>query len=115
MTVTELVLEYARAAEQYGRTMDSRNHKATNREAKIIAACYRELRSRGKDEQRALLNLLEGDNEEYVQCWVAAHALEFAPEIGEPVLSKLAKKGSVVGFDARQTLERWREGGLKFP
>jgi hypothetical protein len=114
MTVTELVLEYACAAEQYGRFVGI-NSKTTNRQAAIIAGCYRELRARGKDEQRALLNLLEGNNEEFVRCWVGAHALEFAPEVGEPTLSELSKKPSFVGFVARETLGRWKEGQLKFP
>ena len=113
-TTTELIVEYARAAEEYGRSMSGPNYKWTNKEAKIIANCYRELRSRGTDEQMALLNLLDGDNGDYVRCWVGTHALEFAPEIGERVLSELVEKSDFVGFIARQALEQWKAGELNF-
>jgi hypothetical protein len=112
-TVTEIILEYARAAEEYGRSLGL-SHKPTNREAKIIANCYRELRSRGKENQIALLNLLDGDNEDSVKCWVGAHALEFAPVVGERVLTELAQKTNVIGFMAEETLRIWRYGELKF-
>ena len=49
-----------------------------------IAAVYRELRRRGPDDQGALLELLQHDDAG-VRLWAAAHALEFAPERGEPV------------------------------
>lgn len=47
---------------------------------------------------------------------MAAHALDFAPEKGEPVLESLAGvQGSLIGFDAEMTLKEWRKGELRFP
>jgi hypothetical protein len=58
--------------------------------------------------------LLE-DPDPGVRAWPAAHALEFAPELGENVLEALAAEGGLTGFDAEMTLEVWRGGTLKFP
>jgi hypothetical protein len=54
-----------------------------NENADRIAAIYRELRRRGAES--VLLTLLNS-RDEGVLAWAAAHALEFAPERGEPVL-----------------------------
>lgn len=50
-----------------------------------------------------------------VRVWAAAHALEFAPERGEPVLSHVAAEKGILSFNARMTLEVWRAGDLRFP
>lgn len=44
-----------------------------------------------------------------------AHALEFAPHQGERVLEELSAHAGLVGFDAKMTLQTWREGELRFP
>lgn len=107
----ELVARYARAARRHGHATLEETHVG-NSDADEIAAIYRELRTRGK--QATLLALLDV-NEPSVQVWVAAHALEFAPEEGEPVLARLAKDESVLGFTAKVTLDEWRDGRLRFP
>lgn len=112
-TDTELILEYTSAAEEYGRFI-GRNNKPVNRAATIIGDCYRELRSRGKESQNALLNLLDGDNDDSVRVWVGAHALEFAPEVGERLLTELSHKPDWLGFIAGETLRIWKLGELKF-
>jgi hypothetical protein len=45
-----------------------------------------------------------------------AHALDFAPEQGEAVLSALSEQyDGVAGFNAEMTLDVWRQGELRFP
>ena len=80
----------------------------------MIAAVYRELRTRGRDAQFALLPLLTHCNAS-VRCWAAAHALEFAPVKGEAALNELSMQGGLIGFSAEMTLEEWRNGALRFP
>ena len=80
----------------------------------MVADVYRELRARGAEAQSALLPLLDHENDA-VKCWAASHALEFAPERGEPVLTRLARGRLALAFSARQTLREWRNGNLSFP
>jgi len=107
----ELVARYAAAARRHGQATVTGTHTA-NADAVEIAAIYRELRSRRK--QSALLPLLDVD-EPGVQAWAGAHALEFAPEEGEPVLARLAEGDDLMAFDAKITLREWQAGRLRFP
>ena len=86
--------------------------RPANNEADLIAAAYRELRRHGSES--ALLVLLES-KDEGVTAWAGAHALEFAPEQGEPVLAKLAESPGLLGFGAQITPREWRAGRLPFP
>ena len=80
----------------------------------MVSAVYRELRARGKTAQNALLPLMT-DPDDAVRGWSAAHALEFAPEQAEPVLTALADSRGVSAFSAKMTLREWRKGNLSFP
>jgi hypothetical protein len=113
-TDAELVLDYADAAIDHGRSTTTDAERA-NASADTIATIYRELRRRGPESQAALLTLLDHLNPS-VRSWAAAHALEFAPPRGEPVLEKLARgPHGVVRLDAEMTLQEWRKGRLRFP
>jgi hypothetical protein len=110
MSTDELVAQYARAAERHGEA--TRVGEAANAEADLIAAAYRELRRR--QSESALLALL-GSQSEGIRAWAGAHALEFAPDRGEPVLAELAKSSGLIAFTAQMTLREWRAGRLRFP
>ena len=88
--------------------------RKVNQAADRIAAVYRELRERG--ERSALLVLL---SDEYlgVRAWAGAHALEFRPELGEPVLEQIVAddEPAIDAFNAAMTLQEWRSGRLRFP
>jgi hypothetical protein len=112
LEISELVARYEQAASEQRRASDA---KVANQKYAILAACYRELRKRGLDAQRALLPLLQSADDG-VRAWIAAHATEFAPEIAEKVLSEISEKEGEVAFNARMTLKVWRENGrLSFP
>ncbi len=114
-TLSRLIRRYEVAASKHGRaTLESRSTREVNRQHDVVARVYRELRSRGQESQMALLDLLDSPDRG-VQTWVAAHALEFAPERGEPILTQLAKRNDILGFDAEMTLKEWRAGRLRFP
>ena len=86
-----------------------------NRAADLIAKVYAELRSADPDAQSASLVLLD-HRDPAVRGWVGAHALDFAPEQGEAVLSALSEQyDGVVGFNAEMTLDVWRQGELRSP
>lgn len=108
----ELVTYYSDAARAHGEATFVGNPKAANKAADIVAAIYRELRTRRA--QQFLVPLLYS-NEPYVRNWAAAHALEFAPEQAEPVLEAFVGSRGFLAIDARMTLKLWREGKLNFP
>ncbi len=111
-SIEELVQEYEQAAIAYGQALAAADSRAANRAHDKIAGAYRELRSRAAASQ--LLPLLRSEDE-YVRSCVAAHALEFAPEQGEPVLLWLAARPGLNRTRAEYALKAWREGTLKFP
>jgi hypothetical protein len=109
----QLLSRYAEAAASHRAALTAGSTNQANQAADTIAAVYRELRSRGPDAQRLLLALLD-HADPAVRVWAGAHALEFAPEQGEPVLEELAGHESVVGLNAETTLEVWRSDDLHF-
>jgi Domain of unknown function (DUF2019) len=115
MDVDGIVEVYAAAAAHYyGATQHGDSHGA-NVAFETVSAAYRELRVRGIEAQHALLPLLAHENPA-VRLAAGAHALEFAPEAGEPALTELtAEDETSVAFDAEMTLEVWRDGELRFP
>ncbi|NVI96823.1 DUF2019 domain-containing protein [Myxococcus sp. AM009] len=111
-SINELVQEYEQSAVAYGQALAAANHRAANRAHDRIASAYRELRRRAA--ALHLLPLLKNENENVRSC-AAAHALEFAPEQGEPVLLELAARPGPIRTPAEYALKAWRAGTLKFP
>ena len=110
----QLTDAYTRAAFGHGSATRNGDHEAANRHHDAITAIYRELRVRGGRAQSALVPLMQ-HGDECVRSWSAAHALEFAPEQAEPVLTELAAGQGFAAFNAKMTLREWRKGRLSFP
>jgi len=109
-----LIETYRIAASDHGRASASGDYRHANRAHDRLALAYRTLRARGPGSQAKLLHLIR-DRDVGVRTWVAAHALEFSPAAGEPVLVELAAQPGPVGFGAKMTLKEWRAGRLRFP
>ena len=110
----DLVARYRAGASEHGKSTESGDYKAGNKAADRVAAAYRTLRERGLSSQLKLLPLLR-DPETGVRGWAGAHALEFAPDQGELVLTQLASQRGLIAFSAKMTLQEWRAGRLRFP
>ncbi|RKI37212.1 DUF2019 domain-containing protein [Corallococcus sp. AB004] len=110
-TNEELVAVYAQAAVDYERALDAADSRSANRAQDRVTGVYRELRSRAATS--LLLPLLQS-KEEIIRSFVATHALEFAPEHGEPVLLWLAARPGPNRTPALYALKAWREGTLEF-
>jgi len=106
--------KYAHAAAAHGRATVEGDYKTANKQYTILVDVYRMLRSRGPEAQRAVLTLLE-HGDPHVRCWAASHALEFAPDLAERILSALAKGRGVAAPNAETILEEWKGGTLQFP
>ncbi|RKI37211.1 DUF2019 domain-containing protein [Corallococcus sp. AB004] len=111
-SIEELVQWYEEGSIAYEQALKAADSRSANRAADKISGAYRELRNRDATSQ--LLPLLQNENET-VRTNVAAHALEFAPEFGEPVLLWVSKRPGRNGLAAEYALKHWREGTLKFP
>ena len=112
-SVQALLERYASAASAHGKGTEEGDHRATNAAYASLKSVYDDLRSHGSEGQTALLALTE-DPDPWVRLWAGAHALEFAPSVGERTLLDLEDFDSPVSFDARITLQEWREGRLRF-
>jgi hypothetical protein len=113
LSAEKLVSAYADAATRYGRALSSYDFKEANRQADRISELYLALRRRGDEDRFALLPLLN-HIEFGVRLWAAAHALEFAPELAEPVLDRLMRAKGLPSQIAAATLRDWHSGELHF-
>lgn len=113
-TIEALVQAYTIAAAKHGQAADDPDPETSNQQAEVIEGVYHELRERGREAQLHLLKLLDHSNPD-VRVWAAGHALEFAPEQGEPVLKELVGSGGWAAVTAELALQVWREGKLVFP
>ena len=109
-----LIDGYSDAARQHGEATERGDWRTANAAADLIAAIYAELRRRGPDAQRQLLQLLF-DPSPGVIVWAGAHALEFAPGEGVAALTRVATLQGLAGLTAETTLKEWRNGRLSFP
>lgn len=110
----ELLRLYERSTIEHGKASEGGDYRTANRESETISSVYRELRSRGVETQKALLRLLN-HADVHVRVMAAAHALEFAPEKGEPVLTEISQSLGIPALNAGMALKEWRKGSLRFP
>jgi hypothetical protein len=111
----QLLAQYADAALTHRKASRDGKHKIANHAYDRLSAVVRELRERGPDAQKALLQLLHDERIE-VRGWAAAHALEFDSERAASVLEAIAAgPASLEEFSAKMVLQQWRGGNLQFP
>jgi Domain of unknown function (DUF2019) len=108
--VGSVLKEYTELAVLHGQALGEFDHKKSNRLHSRITKLYQALRALGPEAQNELLKLLEHPDSS-VRCWAAAHALDFAPERGEPVLKQIAAEGPMpLCMSAETVLMGWRAG-----
>lgn len=105
----ELVNVFARAAALHSQALLAGDHRIANREARIVSKTFRQLTEMG-DEGRQALTLLFTHANDDVASLAAAYLLRYATDEAVQVLERIARKKGLVGFQAQQALERWREG-----
>jgi hypothetical protein len=86
--LSALVDTYAGEAALHGEATRRGDHRAVNRHHDKLYVAYRELRALGREAQEALLPLLS-NHDLFVSAWTAAHALEFAPALGEAARERI--------------------------
>lgn len=78
----------------------------------LVDRAFRQLRDSGRLGE--LTALLSHANDQ-VKLWAATHILPFDEKLATDFLSKMAEDDlSLVGFDAKMTLQEWRKGNLTY-
>jgi hypothetical protein len=93
--------------------LEAGNPGGANKHFDKMANAYSELRSRGHDAQRLLLALFNHENPR-VRADAAMYALEFAPQLAEPVLKSMEHLRGNVGASIYLILDKWKRGALQF-
>jgi limonene-1,2-epoxide hydrolase len=106
--------EFTKAATAYCAAIRTGDSRSANRHVHRAADVYRKLRAQGEVGQAAILALLRSDDEA-IRYMAAVHALDFAPEKGERVLTEIMLgPPSPVRLLAQTSLSQWRSGLLRF-
>jgi hypothetical protein len=106
----DLVALFAEASIARNAAIMSAKAQLGNKHYDSMEHIYDELKARGPEAQRLLLTLLD-HVEPCVRCDAAMYALEFAPEVAEPVLRSLESARGVPGYEAGLALRIWKKDG----
>ena len=110
--VAHLGESYRKAAAERANAVAVGRHRVANRNYDLIVSIARELRSRGRDGECALEQMLEHESLE-VRVWAAFHCLPFAATAAEQVLKEAAEgPPSPTRLEAEMTLSEWKAGRL---
>lgn len=105
--------EYRRHAAQHGSHTAAGGADAINKSCDGLHQVLALLTRSGK--RHELLSLFD-DPDPAVQCWAAAHTLEFDEERALAKLADLARlEMPHVSVDAEHTIKEWESGQLRFP
>lgn len=104
-----LVQKFSEAAIKHHQATIAGNYKVTNREAKKISQAAHQLKNMGDEGYQALMPLLKNDNK-VIASSAAAFLLKYATKEAQDVLKNIAQNSGLIGFEAKQALDRWQEG-----
>jgi hypothetical protein len=113
MNTSKILARYVDAATAHGLAYEKDDTGNANRQAGRVIRALHALDEAGNGRE-SLLTILDHPNPN-VRCWAATHLLNVQSSRAVRVLERLAAARSWVGFNARMTLELWREGTLEIP
>jgi hypothetical protein len=107
--VEELIEEFTQAAKSHYVASLAGDWRTANKEVAKIRKTIKRLRSLGENARVALL--AQTDSQDLsVSSMAAVYSLKYAPEKSISVLTRIAKEPGLIGFEAEQALQRWKEG-----
>lgn len=109
----KLMTAYTNAATRYGHALSRCDFKEVNRQAARLSKLYLAIRSQPHDSRVEMLLPLLNHIQLGVRLWAAAHALEFAPQLAEPVLHRLMNAKGLASQIAAATLRDWHSGDFR--
>jgi len=107
--VEELIEKFTQAAKSHYAASLAGDWRTANREAETIRDTMKVLRSLGENARKALLDQTDSQDLS-VSSMAAVYSLKYAPEKSISVLTRIAKETGLIGFEAEQALQRWKEG-----
>jgi len=106
--IKKLVKEFEDASKKhYAAT--TRNSRYANIQARRINRIFSQIVEIGDDARVELLKLTENEND-HVASMAAVYSLKFNPEKSLSALYRVSKKTGLIGFEAEQAIQRWKEG-----
>lgn len=106
-----LIDEYTDIAIAYGNTMTSVDFKKTNLYYDHLQKIFKKLVKQGCDYK--LLDLRNNPNV-WVQLWSATQTLEIDETNSLNILNNLQQGGGITAYVAKNTIQEWKSGNLKF-
>lgn len=109
-TTEELLIEFENAAIKYSRASESGNSKIVNENYNKMMTIVKKLLE--TDSVEYLNTLLNSDS---IGCrvWVAYYLLPISEKCSKSVLKEISKMSGMLAFDAKMTLQEWKNGNLK--
>lgn len=107
--IDELINKFTLAAKRHYEASLVGDWKTANQNAVVIRQIVRKLNGLGEEARKALLDQTK-NQEPSVSAMAAVYSLEYAPEESVKVLTEIAKGPDLIGFEATQALQRWKEG-----
>jgi hypothetical protein len=105
----QLINQFALCSREHHTATVSGNWKEVNRNARCLSEMHKALVALGDPGRQALLTLVS-DTDASVRLMAATFSLGYAPDLCVQVLQNLATYPGLLGFDAKQTIKRWKGG-----
>ena len=113
-SIEEEIKAYVSNAVAHASATEDGDANRANKAHDSLIQAYRNLNVFGLEGLRALLPLMEHENEG-VRNWAATHCLELDEPKAKAVLLDLAKGDSLTSFSAEMVLSEWNQGALEVP
>ncbi len=110
--IDELINKFSLAARRHYEASLVGDWNTANQNAVVIRHIVKKLNSFGEEGRKALLDQTE-NQEPSVSAMAAVYSLKYDPEKSVNVLTEIAKEPGLIGFEAIQALQRWKEGEWK--
>ena len=107
--ITELVEEFAGAADEHFEAVEALNEEQANRQAERLTWLFKDIILQGEEGREALLALVDSKNRA-VAGMAAVYSLRYSPARCMALLKQLASQPGLLGFRAEAALQRWAEG-----
>jgi len=108
--IQKIINKFIDASQKHYISTIAGNSRATNNQAKKIRILFTDIQSIGIEAREALLEQVNND-EDSVAIMAATYSLKYNTEKSMSALKRISEKNSgILGFGARQCMQRWEEG-----
>ena len=107
--IDKLIADFVEAARKHHEATMTGNWRETNKQANRIRKAFQGIKRFGEDARQALLAQTE-NQDPAVASMAATYSLKYSPQQAQTVLQRIAGEPGIIGFEARQALQRWKEG-----